>query len=215
MALILSAEKALIFRITHIANVPWLLKHGLHCESAEMKDPAFVRIGNLELILKRSSRRVPISPGGVLADYIPFYFTPHSAMLFKIETGNGGIKQFHKSEIVFIVSDLHGLKEFGVTAIYTDSHAYPITAEYFSSLDNLDRIDWDILRNRDFKRDDENDPGKVGRYQAEALIHGHLPIAHVRGMVCFGENESRTLESHCEEAGVDLGIFSRPNWYFR
>ena len=28
----LSPEKALIFRITHIANVPWILANGLHCE---------------------------------------------------------------------------------------------------------------------------------------------------------------------------------------
>ena len=27
----LTSEKGLIFRITHIANVPWILDHGLHC----------------------------------------------------------------------------------------------------------------------------------------------------------------------------------------
>ena len=39
----------------------------------------------------------------------------------------------------------------------------------------LDRIDWAILRSRDFKRDPE-DPGKFERYQAEALIYKYLPI---------------------------------------
>lgn len=30
----LCPEKALIFRIMHIANVPWALDHGLHCRNS-------------------------------------------------------------------------------------------------------------------------------------------------------------------------------------
>lgn len=74
MAISLSSGKASIFRITHIANVPWILRNGLHCKSAEIKDPNFVRIGNPELISKRETRDVPIPPGGSLSNYIPFLF---------------------------------------------------------------------------------------------------------------------------------------------
>ena len=49
----LSPEKALIFRITHIANVPWILANGLHCRSSAAQDPDFVEIGNPDLIDKR------------------------------------------------------------------------------------------------------------------------------------------------------------------
>ena len=41
-------------------------------------DPEFINIGDQELIDMRASRTVPIAPGGTLADYIPFYFTPLS-----------------------------------------------------------------------------------------------------------------------------------------
>ena len=94
MAISLNATKALIFRITHIANVPWILSNGLHSKNAEIIDPNFVQIGNSELIVKRTTRDVPVSPGGSLSDYIPFYFTPFSMMMYNMVTGYGGIRQF-------------------------------------------------------------------------------------------------------------------------
>jgi hypothetical protein len=62
MSLDLTPAKALIFRITHIANVPWLLDNGLHCPNSDLRDPSFRRIGNLDLIAKRENRVVPIAP---------------------------------------------------------------------------------------------------------------------------------------------------------
>jgi len=48
MTLDLTPAKALIFRITHIANVPWLLDHGLHRPTSDLRDPTFRRIRDLE-----------------------------------------------------------------------------------------------------------------------------------------------------------------------
>lgn len=210
----LNAENAYIFRITHIANVPWILRNGLHCKASGVQDPKFVRIGNLELIAKRTARTISIPPGGSLSDYIPFYFTPYSMMMYNIKTGYGGIQQFSNSEIVIMVSSLRGLAEKGVTAVFSDRHAYLHTAQFFQSLDDLDKIDWELLRRRDFKRD-VDDPEKTDRYQAEALVHRHLPVEHLAGIVCHDENERRTLEAQREEVGVGLKIVARSGWYFQ
>src|SRR5207302_9261358 len=78
---------ARIFRITHINNIRWVLEHGLHCRNGASVDPNFVEIGNPDLISSRARRSVPVAPGGLLSDYIPFYFTPHSPMLYNIKTG--------------------------------------------------------------------------------------------------------------------------------
>lgn len=102
----LNPEKALIFRITHRENVPWILQHGLVCANGHPQDPGFVQIGNVELIGKRSHRPVPVPPGGTLADYVPFYFTPFSPMLYNILTGRG-VRQRPNEEIVILVSSLH------------------------------------------------------------------------------------------------------------
>lgn len=68
----LNPDKALIFRITHIANVPWILEHGLQCRNSDCRDPDYRVIGNPDLIGKRVHRVVPIAPDGTLSDYIPF-----------------------------------------------------------------------------------------------------------------------------------------------
>ena len=213
MASGLTAEKALIFRITHINNVPWLLRNGLHCQNAETLDPEFVSIGNPELIDRRVSRTVPIPPGGTLGDYVPFYFTPFSVMMYNIKTGYGGIPQRQNVELVILVSSLRGLAEKGVSAIYTDRHAYLRTANFFSSLDELHNIDWPLLRRRDFRRSAE-DPEKPARYQAEALVFGHMPVDCLAGIVCHGNAERRIVERSREEIGVSLKVFTKPSWYF-
>lgn len=90
MALVLDQAKALVFRITHRANLPWIMAHGLHCANSAVCDPGFVAIGNAELIGKRRTRSLPPPHGGHLSDYVPFYFTPFSPMMYKIVTGHDG-----------------------------------------------------------------------------------------------------------------------------
>jgi hypothetical protein len=51
----LNPEKALIFRITHRNNIPWILDRGLHCPSSKTLDPNYVNIGNTDLIARRTS----------------------------------------------------------------------------------------------------------------------------------------------------------------
>ena len=133
-------------------------------------------------------------------------------MMFNILTGRN-VQQLPKSEIVILVASLRGLAENGVSAVFSDRHAYLRAAQFFTSLDDLAEIDWDILQRRDFKRNPD-DPEKIERYQAEALVHRHLPVERLAGIVCLSENEKRTLEQQREEAGLDLKIEARPTWYF-
>ena len=49
-----------------------------------------MEIGNPDLIDKRTHRIVPAPPGGTLSDYVPFYFTLYSPMLYNIKTGMEG-----------------------------------------------------------------------------------------------------------------------------
>ena len=65
----LNPEKALIWRIVHRDNLPWILDNGLHCGNSAVKAPDWVNIGNPELIDKRANHPVPLPPGGLLATF--------------------------------------------------------------------------------------------------------------------------------------------------
>lgn len=209
----LNPGKALIFRITHIDNVPWILKNGLHCRNSPRHDPNFVNIGNEDLISKRHLRRVPLKPGGTLSDYVPFYFTPYSIMLYNIHTGYGGVKHRRNEEIVIFVTSLHRLAADGVPFLFTDQHAYPVYAQFFDNLDELSKIDWKILAAKDFRNDPE-DLGKKERYQAEALVHRHVPLSSLIGICCFNEPTKARLEREVADRGVNLDVKVTPTWYF-
>ena len=213
MVLSLNADKALIFRVTHINNVPWILGNGLHCKNSKNNDPNFEQIGDPDLIDKRATRNVPIPPGGTLSDYISFYFTPFSMMMYNIHTGHRGIRQFPNSEIVIMVSSLRDLADLNVTAVYTDRHAYLSSTQFYSSLGNLGNIDWEILQRRDFSRD-LDDPEKTERYQAEALVHRHLAVEQLKEIVCYGANERRILQEHVRKFRKEVKIRVCPSWYF-
>ena len=161
----LSPEKALIFRITHLDNLPWILNHGLHAQQGQLIDPDFRNIGNPDLIQKRAHRIVKAGPGGTLGDYVPFYFTPFSIMMYNIHTGYG-VPQVPNEEIVILVSSLFEVSKLRIPFAFTDQHAYPIMARYFTDLDDLGEVRWDLLNRKDF-RHDPDDPGKKERYQAE------------------------------------------------
>lgn len=209
----LTPEKALIFRIVHRDNVPWILDHGLHCANSSVLSPTYVPIGSPDLIDKRRSRKVDEAPGGHLSDYVPFYFTPHSPMLLNIKTGYNGIRKRSNDEIVILVSSLPTLAVKGVPFLFTDRHAYLAAARFSSNLDDLGRIDWPILQTRDFKRDPE-DPGKVERYQAEALVHRHLPAASLLGLGCYTDDVAARVKALTAHRDLDLKVVVRTGWYF-
>jgi hypothetical protein len=166
--LALTPEKALIFRIVHIDNLPRIVDQGLVCPNATMSDPLYRNIGDPELMTKRSMHTVPIAPGGFLSDYVPFYFTPKSPMLLNIKTGRG-VPAVAMRDIVILVASLRNLGEQGHRFLITDRHAYLQMARFSDRLEDLSWLPWEDLQNHDFKGD-PNRPDKKERYQAEALI---------------------------------------------
>jgi hypothetical protein len=208
----LNPDRGLIFRITHRANLPWILDNGLHCRKAPKLDPDFVDIGIRDLIDKRHLRVVPCHPGGTLSDYVPFYFTPLSMMAFNIHTGRN-VRQRDNSEIVILVSSLHNLKEQGVAFLFTDRHASLADARFSANLADLDRVDWGILQRRDFSRDND-DLGKTSRYQAEGLVHRGMATDSLLRIACCNEEQKANVERLIEKRKLNLRVVLKMEWYF-
>jgi hypothetical protein len=209
----LTPEKARIFRVTHISNLRWILQHGLHCASSDHADPSFVAIGNSDLINRRTRRVLPPPHGGVLSDYVPFYFTPFSPMMYNIKTGWGGVTKRANEDVVILVSSIWKLKERGVRFVFSDRHAYLEAAQFYDEPSQLNQIDWDILQRRDFKRDPEN-PEKFERYEAEALAREHVPVDALLGVACYNDSANGRIAADMKAAGMTIKTAIQPGWYF-
>ncbi|MGB6690936.1 MAG: DUF4433 domain-containing protein [Terracidiphilus sp.] len=209
----LNPEEALIFRITHRDNLPWILDHGLHARTSEIQDPHFRQIGDFELISKRPLRHVKVGARGTLSDYIPFYFTPFSMMAFNIHTGHRGIEQIPNQDLIFLTSSIPKLSELGIPFVFTNGHAYSVATRYFTDTSDLAAIDWKNLQSRDFKRD-LDDLGRTDRYQAEALIWEHLPIDALLGICGCNTSVQREIEKQLTTRRLAVKAYEKGNWFF-
>jgi hypothetical protein len=209
---VLNPQKALIFRATHRDNLPWILEHGLHAQNGTSSDPNFRNIGNRDLIARRTTHTVPIAPEGTLSDYIPFYFTPWSPMLYNIYTGVN-VARVPSNEIVFLISSLRRVAELSIPFVFTDQHAFLRTTSFFTDLRNLDQLGWTFWNRRDFKHD-SNDPGKTDRYQAEALVWKHMPIKALLGIVSYDEDVNSWLQTEARRFNRQVDIRVHKDWYF-
>jgi hypothetical protein len=102
----------------------------------------------------------------------------------------------------------------GLQFVFTSSHAYGEESEFYTELKNLNKIDWKLLQSRNFKNDPE-DPGKKGRYQAEALVHRHVPVEALLGIACCDSSIQTRLHNFAQQAGINLSIKTLSDWYFR
>ena len=208
----LSPERALVFHITHLSNVPWILANGLHSGTSALRDPGYVDIGNPDLVEKRRRRPVPVPPGGTLSDYVPFHFAPPSPFMRHIKTGRNGIARRPISETVLLVSSLPSLVRAGVPFVFTDQHPSLMTAAFYTSLTDLPRLDWQLWQTRDVQRD-LRDPDRLARHVAEALAFRYVPITALRGVGCYGDDEQRALEGMRGRAAAALDVWRRPEWF--
>jgi hypothetical protein len=207
----LTPENALIWRVVHRDNVPWILDHGVHCASGTTRDPNYVQIGLPDLIDERMERVVPVPPGGQLSDYVPFYFTPFSPMVHRIVTGLG-VTRRARSELCFLVTSLKSLAHQGLVFLVADRHASLQRASFQAGPGSVRGLPWSAWQRRAFKRDPE-DPEAFERYQAEVLVHRHLPVEGLQGIVCYDVHTQASLSRQTEQRALDLKVVQRPEWY--
>ena len=189
------------------------MRNGLHCANSDVRDPRFVQIGNPDLIGRRRHWAVGGPYGGTLSDYIPFYFTPFSPMLLNIVTGYGAITRRPKDEIVILVSSISKLQENGVEFVFSDRHALVAMAEFSADPSELKRVDWGLLQRKDFRRDPD-DPGKVERYEAEALARNHVPTQALIGAYAYNDNCRNQIEAQLPDNQAEFKIVVNSKVFF-
>lgn len=207
----INSKQAFIFRITHIENLPFILKQGLHCRNCEPQDPNFAPIGSGDIISKRDRFQVPIAPKGVLSDYVPFYFAPRSPMLYKAYVNND--RPPPQREIVYLVSKAQIIADSSLQYVFTDGHAIMGFTAYFNQLQYLENIDWQTMRLK-YWRDTPDDNDRRRKRMAEFLVYNQVPIECVKMIGVYDESMKNQVENLIQEHQRNIIVkVSRP-WFF-
>ena len=197
------------FRITHIDNIPHIIKYGIVKPDSPNRNPRFVAIGDPEIIRTRGQR---IVKGYNLSDFIPFYFGPRSPMLYVIQHGYNGVRRLSPEDIVYCVVRLDNLLTSDISCVFTDGHALNILSEFYQKND-LVRVD-EIVRYDDVyssRWDSSIDIDLKRRKEAELLVKDDLPEEYIKGFVVYNENARNRL--------IDVGVSPErvviaPQYYF-
>jgi hypothetical protein len=164
-----------------------------------------------DLIDRRAARQIPVAPGGTLADYVPFYFTPCTPMAYMILTGRG-VRRQQPSDLVYLLSSLDDVARAGSPWLMADRHASLSMARFASDRSMLSDLPWDLWRERDFKRDEE-DLGKLDRYQAEVLVHKSLPVSALRAIITADSATQAKVRQLVTASGQSVETRVRSYWY--
>lgn len=208
-------RQVLLYHFTHVDNLPSIANDGLGSDSAvEDGDLLEVDVGNQEVKARRRRMEVPIGPGGVVADYVPFYFAPRSPMLFVIHKGDVPTYDGGQDGLIYLVTCTGAVVDRDLRFVLTDRNAASSLASFSRRLDDLGEfVDWALMEARIWKNTSE-DPDRMSRRMAEFLVHQKVPWD------VFGELAARTDED-AEKAATKLGslagdvrIVVRPGWYF-
>ncbi|TSA30573.1 MAG: DUF4433 domain-containing protein [Bacteroidetes bacterium] len=211
----LPSSKIWLYRITHLDNLGWILKHGIASGVSELADPGFISIGDNTLIEFREDMDIPVSPFGKFSEYIPFYFGPRAPMLYQIATGYDGIKKIPQSNIIYLVSRLDIIQSAGLQFIFTDGHARATITTFFTANETkkLKELDWSVIYSTDWKNT-EQDKDRQRRKQAECLIKDFIPTTCVERILVFDENSHEKVLSLIHESNLSIPVQIKKAAYY-
>jgi len=188
---------------------------GLFSDNANQQQKSVPRIiGYPHVKQRRSIRLVPLSPGGSLGDYVPFYFGPRSPMLYTINQGNVEDYQEGQSEIVHLVSDIGIIKAKQLAFLFTDRHAELSHAIYSCDLEQMDQIvDFTIMSDR-YWNNTIDYPDRKERRQAEFLIHRFCPWDCFFEIGVYNDGIKNKVEAILSGATHKPLVSIQKSWYY-
>lgn len=202
-----------LFRITHLNNLPFILKNGLHCPESIIQDPDFVSIGFPTLVDYRKDRIVPVAPGGTLSAYIPFYFWYRSPMLYVIHKGNDPeVIQTPQEEIIYLVTDIDTLNSLGCKYVFTDRHAKLDYAKFYQSPADLKRLNWEFIKTDEWGRQFGSEQKEMK--QAEFLVYQYVPSKAILGIAVLDAKAQELVYQHLKKNGTEIPVKIKPKFYF-
>jgi hypothetical protein len=204
------SNKTYLFRITHIENVPHILQHGITHSTSLNANPNFVSIGDSSLISTRSNYL--LNNGRRLGDYIPFYFSYRTPMLYVIQKGFNLVAPTTAENIVYCVSSIQKIIEQNLEFVFTDGHAVDSFSSQYTQndIENIDNIlDYKAIKERYWI--DENDLDKKRRKEAEFLISGDIAVDSILGYLVYNQISKDRMISFGLE---DKSVYIKSGYYF-
>lgn len=204
-----------VLHFTHIDHLPTVLQHGLMSDTeARARELVRCEVGHRGIKERRRDRVVPVEPGGVVADYVPFYFAQRSPMMFVI--AKGGVPEYAggTDPLIYLVSTVERLLGLRRQVVSTDRNAVLDYATFLPDVRDLEEgIDWGLMRARMWN-DTVAEPDRKERRMAECLVHRSAPWAAFTEIHVRNEERRTQVVAALRGGAVGVPVHVTPDWYF-
>jgi len=205
-----------IYHITHVSNLAGIVTEGgLHCDATvAARTLSGQSIAHSNIKARRAVTTVPCGPGGLLPDYVPFYFAPRSPMLFVIS--KGGVETYpsrDQSAVVHLVSSTETISGANLPFVFTDGHGIMALTNFHEDLKELEKIDWKVIRGR-YWNDTNDDNDRCRRRNAEFLVHSFVPISCISEIGVMTPAAVGVVAEAVKDVDPPIQIHVRRAWYY-
>jgi len=122
-------------------------------------------------------------------------------------------KKGQQEQIIYLASSVQSIISSNILYVFTDGHAIMTLSNFYCREEDLNHIDWNIMKQR-YWHDTPEDPDKKRRRQAEFLVHRFMPWTLIEKIVVYDQN-FRTLAERYIEKNLHRPIIKiEPGWYY-
>jgi ssDNA thymidine ADP-ribosyltransferase, DarT len=207
-------ENLWVYRIILLQNLEMDLKQGLLAKNNAPVDPSRVVIGNTEIITSRDQRQVKCYPDTVVNDYVPFYFSVRTPMLYNIYTGMG-VRQRAQREIVYLCCRITDLAIDKFQWCFTNANAAEKISKFYNDLKHLDKLDWKSIHSTDFRLNNtDGDEDRIRKKHAEFLVKDIVPPKKIVEIAVLNNTVKEQVETIVSKRKLAVDVKVKPNFYF-
>src|SRR6266850_2506720 len=207
-----------IYRFIHVDNLEvYLRRAALHAPNHTPRDGLqYKTIHNVDIQLQRAQRQIPCGPGGVIHDYVSFYFGYLSPMMFQLKTGRVAGYNEGQEPLIYLVSTAQAVADRGLGFVFSDGHGIAFDTDWYENLRDLEAVDWGMVYQRYWAADYERDPDRQRRKQAEFLVHRSCDWELVREIAVLNARMKARVEAILDgfDAALRRPVVIRPAWYY-
>lgn len=201
----------------HVDNLDACLRRGaLHAPNFFPDDGLQYRtIHDTDIQQQRRATEIPCGPGGVVHDYVSFYFGPRSPMLLRLHTGRVLGYSDGQAPLIYLVSTAQAIREAGGRFVFSDGHGIALFSTWYDDLADLDKVDWVAVHAR-FWKDTIEDMDRQRRKQAEFLVHRQCEWSWIHEIGVLDDTIARRVEDvfRAHDPAKRRPVHRRPDWYY-
>jgi hypothetical protein len=215
-----------LFHITAIANLQAICAAGalLSKNAGAAAGIDYQNIAHQGAQGARAARMVPNPPGGMVHDYVPFYFAPRSPMLSAIQHGRVANCAWRQGDIVHLESTVDRVVSGGEPFVFYDRNATLAFSQPYTDLARLDAVAWDLLTESprldgfckywQNRFNVERHADRMERRQAEFLVRDRVSVDRFLRIGVLDEERAAEVRAILAAGGVNLPVEVKTDWYF-